>query len=103
VRNIPPGPWGSFVAKADTFMVKTEELLLMKGMERSHLDRVYRRSGFLLLTYSAVLEEGYQMKLENINALAHLGIMKGSVVSISMIRTFFSINLHLLIFPLGEM
>jgi glycogen debranching enzyme len=25
VRNIPPGPWGSFVAKADTFMVKTEE------------------------------------------------------------------------------
>jgi len=103
VRNIPPGPWGSFVAKADTFMVKTEELLLMKGMERSHLERVYRRSGFLLLTYSAVLEEGYQMKLQDINALAHLGIMKGSVVSISMIRTFFSINLHLLIFPLGEM
>ncbi len=29
--------------------------------------------------------------------------MKGSVASISMIRTFFSINLHLLIFPLGEM
>ena len=25
MRNIPPGPWGSFVAKADTFMVKTEE------------------------------------------------------------------------------
>ena len=43
------------------------------------------------------------MKLENINSLSPLGIMKGSVVSISMIRTFFSINLHLLIFPLGEM
>ena len=25
MRNIPPGPWGSFVAKADTFMVKTKE------------------------------------------------------------------------------
>jgi glycogen debranching enzyme len=25
VPNIPSGPWGSFVAKADTFMVKTEE------------------------------------------------------------------------------
>jgi glycogen debranching enzyme len=25
VRNIPPGPWGSFVAKADLFMTKTEE------------------------------------------------------------------------------
>lgn len=25
MRNIPPGPWSSFVAKADTFMVKTEE------------------------------------------------------------------------------
>lgn len=25
MRNIPPGPWGSFVARADTFMVKTKE------------------------------------------------------------------------------
>ena len=25
MRNNPPGPWGSFVAKADTFMVKTKE------------------------------------------------------------------------------
>jgi hypothetical protein len=25
VRNIPPGPWGTFVARADTFMVKTKE------------------------------------------------------------------------------
>jgi hypothetical protein len=36
----------------------------MKGMERSHLERVYRLSGFLLLTYSAALKEGYQMRLE---------------------------------------
>jgi hypothetical protein len=44
----------------------------MKGMERSHLERVYRLSGFLLLRYSAVLEEGYQMKLENMNSLSSL-------------------------------
>jgi hypothetical protein len=25
VRNIPPGSWGSFIAKADVFIVKTEE------------------------------------------------------------------------------
>ena len=24
MRNTPPGPWAYFVAKADTFMVKTE-------------------------------------------------------------------------------
>ena len=77
-------------------MVKTEELLLIEGMERSLLERVYRRSGFLLLTYSAVLEEGYQMSLK---ICAHLGIMKGSVVSISMIHA--TINLHLLCFSPG--
>jgi hypothetical protein len=30
-----------------------------------------------LLTYSAVLEEGYQMKLKNINALSPLGDNEG--------------------------
>jgi hypothetical protein len=36
-----------------------------------------RLSGFLLWTYSAVLEEGYQMKLENINSLSPLGDNEG--------------------------
>ena len=72
----------------------------MKGMERSHLERVYRLSGFLLLTYLAVLQEGYHMKLENINALSPLGDNEGER---SHDLYLFFINLHLLVFPLGEM
>jgi hypothetical protein len=41
----------------------------MKGMEPSHLEREYQLSGFLLLTYSATLEEEeeevyYRIRLE---------------------------------------
>lgn len=41
------------------------------------------------------------MKLENINSLSPLEDNEGSVVSICMIRTFFSTNLHLLVFSPG--
>ena len=40
----------------------------MKEMEPSHLEREYQLSGFMLLTYSATLEEVYyQIRLEKIN------------------------------------
>ena len=70
-------------------MVKTEELLLIKGMERSPF-----RTGISAVRISVVdifssIRRRLSDELENINALTHLGIMKGSVVSISMIHAFF--------------
>jgi hypothetical protein len=44
------------------------------------------------------------MKLENMNSLSSLEDNEGECsIYISMVRTFFSIHLHLLVFPLGEM
>jgi glycogen debranching enzyme len=49
VRNIPPGPWGSFVAKADTFMVKTEEHALQGVNPGGYYQAIWCRDASYIL------------------------------------------------------
>jgi glycogen debranching enzyme len=49
VRNIPPGPWGSFVAKADTFMVKTEEHALQGANPGGYYQAIWCRDASYIL------------------------------------------------------
>jgi glycogen debranching enzyme len=53
VRNIPPGPWGSFVAKADTFMVKTEEHALQGANPGGYYQAIWcRDASYILLDWT---------------------------------------------------
>jgi glycogen debranching enzyme len=49
VRNIPPGPWGSFVAKAETFMVKTEEHALQGVNPGGYYQAIWCRDASYIL------------------------------------------------------
>ena len=49
MRNIPPGPWGSFVAKADTFMVKTEEHALQGVNPGGYYQAIWCRDASYIL------------------------------------------------------
>jgi glycogen debranching enzyme len=49
VRNIPPGPWGSFVAKADTFMVKTQEHALQGVNPGGYYQAIWCRDASYIL------------------------------------------------------
>jgi hypothetical protein len=49
VRNIPPSPWGSFVAKAGTFMVKTEEHALQGVNPGGHYQAIWCRDASYIL------------------------------------------------------
>ena len=49
MRNIPPGPWGSFIAKADTFMVKTEEHALQGVNPGGHYQAIWCRDASYIL------------------------------------------------------
>jgi glycogen debranching enzyme len=49
VRNIPPGPWGSFIAKADTFMVKTEEHALQGVNPGGYYQAIWCRDASYIL------------------------------------------------------
>ena len=49
MRNIPPGPWGSFVAKADTFMVKTQEHALQGVNPGGYYQAIWCRDASYIL------------------------------------------------------
>jgi glycogen debranching enzyme len=49
VRNIPPAPWGSFVAKADTFMVKTQEHALQGVNPGGYYQAIWCRDASYIL------------------------------------------------------
>ena len=49
MRNIPPGPWGSFVAKAETFMVKTEEHALQGVNPGGYYQAIWCRDASYIL------------------------------------------------------
>jgi glycogen debranching enzyme len=49
VSNIPPGHWGSFVAKADTFMVKTEEHALQGVNPGGYYQAIWCRDASYIL------------------------------------------------------
>ncbi|MDQ3888444.1 MAG: GH116 family glycosyl hydrolase [Thermoproteota archaeon] len=49
MRNIPPGPWGSFIAKADTFMVKTEEHALQGVNPGGYYQAIWCRDASYIL------------------------------------------------------
>jgi glycogen debranching enzyme len=49
VRNVPPGPWGPFVAKADTFMVKTQEHALQGVNPGGHYQAIWCRDASYIL------------------------------------------------------
>ncbi|MDQ3970452.1 MAG: hypothetical protein M3227_02050, partial [Thermoproteota archaeon] len=47
--NIPPGPWGSFVAKADIFMTKTEEHALQGVNPGGYYQAIWCRDASYIL------------------------------------------------------
>ena len=49
MRNIPPGPWGSFIAKADMFMVKTEEHALQGVNPGGYYQAIWCRDASYIL------------------------------------------------------
>jgi glycogen debranching enzyme len=49
VRNIPPGPWGSFVAKADVFIIKTEEHALQGVNPGGYYQAIWCRDASYIL------------------------------------------------------
>jgi glycogen debranching enzyme len=49
VGNIPTGPWGSFVAKADTFMVKTDEHALQGVNPGGYYQAIWCRDASYIL------------------------------------------------------
>lgn len=49
VGNIPPGPWGSFVAKADIFMTKTEEHALQGVNPGGYYQAIWCRDASYIL------------------------------------------------------
>jgi glycogen debranching enzyme len=49
VGNIPPGPWGSFIAKADTFMTKTEEHALQGVNPGGYYQAIWCRDASYIL------------------------------------------------------
>jgi glycogen debranching enzyme len=49
VRNIPAGPWGSFVTKADTFMVKTEQHALQGVNPGGYYQAIWCRDASYIL------------------------------------------------------
>jgi glycogen debranching enzyme len=68
VGNIPTGPWGSFVAKADTFMVKTDEHALQGVNPGGYYQAIWcRDASYILLDWTltgniaAALQQLYLM------------------------------------------
>ena len=49
MNNIPPGPWGSFVAKANTFMAKTEEHALQGVNPGGYYQAIWCRDASYIL------------------------------------------------------
>ncbi len=49
MRNIPPGPWGSFIAKADTFMTNTEEHVLQGVNPGGYYQAIWCRDASYIL------------------------------------------------------
>ncbi len=49
VRNIPPGPWGSFITKADVFMTKTEEHALQGVNPGGYYQAIWCRDASYIL------------------------------------------------------
>jgi glycogen debranching enzyme len=48
-RNVPPGTWGSFIEKADTFMIKTEEHVLQGVNPGGYYQAVWCRDASYIL------------------------------------------------------